>query len=107
MGVSVAIPLNRFPQIADALHPYIEGTLDHAMVTLQEVADPLTPIDTGALRANKTFERTSGARTVTWNQHYAVYVHEGTYKMAATPFARIGADAAMEVVTARLSQWGR
>lgn len=56
-------------------------------------AQAATPVDTGTLRASIHIESvTSGGSSVTatvstgGEADYAIYVHEGTYKMAGRPF---------------------
>lgn len=105
MSVTINVTLNRFPDLAASLNGTLEQALDRGVSTLIEVADPLTPVDTGALRGNKSIARSGGSRTVTWNQHYAAYVHEGTYKMAARPFARMAVDPALAAIEAELGGW--
>lgn len=96
---------NNLGAIAATIQPFVEDTLDHGVVTLIEVADPLTRVDTGALRANKSMTKSAGLREVQWNQSYSAYQNYGTYKMEGTHFATIGADAAQDVIDTRLAQW--
>lgn len=104
-GVTVTVPINRLDELAGSLDATIETALDAGVVAAIAAADPRTPRDTGALVANKTISGGAGERTITWNQHYAAYVEMGTYKMAAQPFARPGADAALPVIEANLGRW--
>ena len=97
---------NHLPRIASTLDPYVEDALDHGVVTLLEVADPLTPVDTGALLANRSASRIAGGREVVWTQHYAVYQEFGTSRgVTAKRFARTGADAGLEVINGLLADW--
>ena len=97
---------NNLGAIAATIQPFVEDALDHGVVTLIEVADPLTPRDTGALVANKSIDRGAGSRTVTWNQHYAAYQEFGTSRgVPANRFGATGADAAIEVINGRLATW--
>ncbi|MDQ3526078.1 MAG: hypothetical protein M3451_13640 [Chloroflexota bacterium] len=106
MSVSIEVRLNIFPQLAGQFDAMVEGALDAGVQTAIATADPLTPVDTGALRGNKTIERGQGSRTITWNQDYAAFNEMGTYKMAARPFAAPGADAALPVIESHLSRFG-
>ena len=107
MSVSIEVAINRFPALAGAFDPMVEAALDAGVAAAIATADPLTPVDTGALRANKTITRTAGGRVITWNQEYAAFNEFGTYRMAARPFAAPGADAAGPVISAALGRFGR
>ena len=97
---------NHLSRIASSLDPYVEEALDHGVVTVMEVADPLTPVDTGALRANRAANRIPGGREIIWIQHYAAYQEFGTSRgVPAKRFARTGADAGIEVINGLLAGW--
>lgn len=102
IAASIFVRRNDCPRIAARLGDAVDDALDNAVATCIEVADPLTPVDTGALRANKSIERGNYSRTVTWNQDYAVYQEKGTVHIPARPFAEPGADAAMPVLVSDL-----
>lgn len=104
--VQVSIVSNRFPALAGQFDAMVEDALDLGVLTCIEVADPLTNVATGALRADKTIERTPGQRTITWNRDYAAYQNSGTRSMQGTQFANHGADAAGPVVIERLKGFG-
>lgn len=97
---------NNLGKIAATIQPFVEDTLDHGVITLIEVADPLTPVDTGALKANKAIEKKTMARDVIWLQSYAAYQEFGTSRgVPAKKFGATGADAAIEVINDRLGRW--
>lgn len=97
---------NNLGRISRTIEPYVEETLDHGVVTLIEVADPLTPVDTGVLRSNKAIHKKTMARDVIWLQHYAAYQEFGTSRgVEAKKFGATGADAAIEVIDGRLAAW--
>src|SRR5699024_3329058 len=106
MSVGIHVLSNRFGELARSLDRTVESALDTGVKTLVAGADPLTAVDTGAVRANKVFESSAGYRSIVWAQSYSVYVHEGTYKMAARPFARMAMPAALEAINAELSRFG-
>lgn len=106
MAVRIVATLNRFPEFARSLPAVRERALDAGVAQCIATADPLTPVDTGALRGNKVIDSGAGSRTITWGQSYAAYVELGTYKMGARPFARPGADAALPVIAAELGKFG-
>ena len=69
-------------------------------------ADPMTPVDTGMLKGNKSIEAGAGSRTITWNQEYAAYQEFGTSRgVPANGFAAAGADAAGAVIESKLGRW--
>ncbi len=106
MSVSIEVTLNRFPQLAGQFDTMVEGALDDGVKTTIATADPLTRVDTGELRGNKTIERGQGSRTITWNQDYAAFQNDGTIYMSGTHFANQGADAALPVINSHLSRFG-
>ncbi len=107
MSVSIEVSLNRFPQLAGQFDAMVEGARDAGVQTALATADPLTPVDTGALVANKTIERSQGQRTITWNQDYAAFQEFGTSRgVPANQFAAQGADAALPVITSHLGRFG-
>jgi HK97 gp10 family phage protein len=105
MAVTIEVTLNRFGAFAGTLDAMLQRALDAGVLACIATADPLTRVDTGAMRANKSISGGGDARTITWNQHYSGYNEFGTYKMAAQPFARPGADAALPVIEAELGGW--
>jgi len=106
MSIQVVVALNRFGEFAGTLDATLSAALDAGVKTCIAVADPLTPVDTGALRGNKTISGGSTERTITWNQHYAAYQEFGTSRgVPARGFAQAGADAALPVIQSRLGRW--
>ena len=76
MKVDVVIVKNRFPGMDGRLREAdrdirMKGALDIYAASL-----PLTPIDTGALRANVVANETG----VYWNQNYAAHQNYGTVR---------------------------
>lgn len=65
-----------------------------SIYVIQATAIPLTPIDTGALRQSEikgtSFRDFYGE--IFPNIEYAIFVHEGTYKMRARPFLKNAMD---------------
>lgn len=107
MAVRVEVALNRFPELASTFDAAVERALDAGVQVCIATADPLTPVDTGLLRANKSITAGPGVRTITWNQHYAAYQEFGTSRgVSAKRFAATGADAAAPVIAAELGGFG-
>lgn len=107
MKINVVVPFNRFPEIAGRLEARTNDAVNTALLSAAERADPATPVDTGALRANKTVEAASGGTgSITWNQEYAAFVHNGTSRMAPRPFAQEAIDAVTPSFLADLQRLG-
>lgn len=108
IDITVDVTSNILGRLASSLDGTLEAALDAGVATCIAVADPLTPVDTGALKGNKSIERGAGSRMITWNQHYAAYQEFGTSRgVPARGFAKAGADAASAVIAAELGKWGR
>jgi hypothetical protein len=102
----VIVVSNRFPQLAGQFDRMLEDAFDAGVLTCIAAADPLTRVDTGALRANKSIARSTGSRDITWNEDYAGYQNDGTRYMEGTHFANQGMDAAAPVVESHLKGFG-
>lgn len=86
----ITVAKNDLPRMAARFGPAVADVINNAVENLLYAADPNTPVDTGALRGNKTIQWASGGAyegAVYWNQYYAIYVHDGTYRMDGRPFA--------------------
>lgn len=105
-AVQIFVVSNRFRAIAGEVSGRINDALDTAMLTIVAVADPLTRVDTGALRANKTLRRDGNGATVTWIQDYAAHQNDGTRYMQGTHYANTGMDAATPPFLAALAKLG-
>lgn len=98
MSVSVRVTENKLPDMARKLTPAVAGAMRNGMLNYIRVADAMTPVDTGQLRANKSFVWPVAGMGgnpvgfVGYNQEYAEYVHDGTYRMTAQPWARNAAN---------------
>ncbi len=104
MSVSIEVVHNHFGRIASNMQGALDDALGTAALNIVEVADPLTPVKKGFLRANKTIQRDASSVTVTWNQEYAAYLEMGTIYMSARPFARPGLEAAEPQFLASLAR---
>ncbi len=106
IAASIVVEVNRFGPISANLRRKVDDALGTAALTIIATAVPLTPVDTGALRANTTIERSGDGVTVTWHQEYAAYVELGTVHMSPRPFARPGLEAAEPQFLASLRNLG-
>ena len=60
---------------------------------------PTRALDTGLLRSQNVVRELSDVRAAVYPLvHYAVYVHEGTYKMRARPWFQVAAKNASEKI---------
>lgn len=94
VNATISIRSNRFPALATTFIRGVDDALDLATATCLEVANPMTPVDTGALVSNKTIDRGEYSREITWNQEYAAFQNNGTVHIAPKQFADRGAEAA-------------
>jgi HK97 gp10 family phage protein len=100
----VVVVHNTFNALAGRLDAGLEAALDAGLAAGIAAADSKTPRDTGMLVANKTIQRSSGFRSITWNQHYAAYQNFGTSRgVPANHFAEAAVDAATPVIQAGIA----
>lgn len=98
---------NHFPRIAGAVDHGIVDVINRGILTAEAAAVPLVPVDTGALRSNRTTEYATPGNlvaTLTFNSDYASFIHDGTARMIARPYARMGLDQAVPGVEADLAR---
>lgn len=101
---SIVVASNNFHALASGFSGKVEAALDAGVRVGIAAADPRTPVDTGALKGNKTIQRSPGFRSITWNQHYAVYQNFGTSRgVPANHFAEAAVDAATPVIQAGIA----
>ena len=110
-GVSVIVVRNALPQVTPKMRAGAAVALNSGVMATIGYADPLTPVGpTGWLKGKKTIENASpGALTasVTWEQFYGVYQHEGTSRgIKAKKFAKIGSERATPNLIAGLKAVG-
>jgi len=89
---------NRLPRIRRQFGPAVNDAINGGIAAFVRVADPNTPVNRGFLRGDKTIKHASGNRhegDVTYNRSYGVYVHEGTVRVGARPWARNAAGVVM------------
>ena len=92
--ISIIVRLNDFASLANRLEGSLQDVMANGAMNVAAAADQKTPVDTGALRANKTIDVSSKGFTVTWNQDYAAYQEFGTSRgIAPQRFAAGAMDA--------------
>lgn len=98
MSVAMRVTENKLPDMARKLTPTVASAMRNGMLNYIRVADAMTPVDKGLLKANKSFVWPSAGMGgnpvgfVGYIQEYAQYVHDGTYRMQAQPWARNAAN---------------
>jgi len=96
-SATLSVRSNLFPRIAARFPVAAAGATNQAIARTIEVADPLTPVDTGALRGNKVIRAATGgdpSGEIHWAQHYAGYQEFGTVRgIVGKRYARQGAQA--------------
>lgn len=97
-SAQIIVRQNQLPAIRAAFLPGVARALNVGAMATIGYADPLTPVDTGLLKGNKSLQIAgAGSLTasVTWNQHYAIYQEMGTSRgVKAKKFAATGAQRA-------------
>ena len=97
VSASITVSSNRLPSIASQLGRRVVDAINEALLNADEASIPVTPIEFGLLRSNKTFDYASGGKhsgELTWNQEFAIYQDQGTSHIPANEFAQAGIDAA-------------
>lgn len=89
----VVVTNNNFNPIASGVVDGVAGAMRTGMMNFLVIADRLTPVDKGLLKANKTIvvpTRSFGSNPkgkITWNQHYGIYQNFGTVHIPGKHFA--------------------
>ena len=107
--VTIDVLSNRCPEIATKLAAHIADTMNTALLNTAAAADPITPVDTGMLRGNKSFQMASPGNlqgSITWNQEYAAYQEFGTSRMAPHPYAAPAVEQVTPSYLAALASMG-
>lgn len=108
MAVIIHAAYNHLPALANLLESTLEEAMDAGVETFVQTADPLTPVDKGLLKDNKSIRKGKGRREILYNQHYAAYQEFGTSRgVKANLFATQGAAAAEPIIAARLGRFGQ
>lgn len=88
MRATIEIEFNKFAAIASRMPNVVNDALNKAVLDVAEHADSNAPVDTGALRANKTLNYAGGGNhssSVDWNMEYAPSVEYGRGAIFAKP----------------------
>ncbi len=95
---TIVVRFNKLPAVNPRLRAGAARALNTAIMATIGYADPLTPVDLGLLKGDKTIDIASPgslSAAVTWNRFYGIYQHEGTSRgVTAKKFASQGAERA-------------
>jgi HK97 gp10 family phage protein len=110
VSATIIINFNHIPGVNPKLRAAAAKGLNTGIMAAIGYADPLTPVDTGALKGNKSIVNASVGSLVaqvTWNQHYAIYQEFGTSRgVSAKQFATRGGQQAQPALVAAMSAVG-
>ena len=91
---TIRLKMNKIPNVIPALEGLLTTAIHKTTLDIEAHAAANTPVDTGALKNSRQTELGPMSGRIFWGAAHAVPVHEGTFRMAARPFA---ADAAAKV----------
>lgn len=98
-AIEVSVRNNLFPQIAARFPVATRDARRKAIARTIDVADPLTPVNTGLLRANKVVTDDS----IHWAQEYAGHQNYGTVRgIVGKRFVDQGVEAGLRVLNEEL-----
>ena len=104
--ITVTVTQNRLPQLKANGKRKAGQAVRRAAFNTQRYAAPLTPVDTGALKANVIIDQAGDglSATVKWGQFYAIFQEYGTSRgVSAKRFAQGGAEKAMPMFVRDMS----
>lgn len=109
-AVTIVVNFNLIPQVTPKMRAGAANALNAGLMATIGYADPLTPVDTGLLKGNKTITNASPGNlsaSVTWNQDYGIYQEFGTSRgVSAKKFATTGSNRAQPGLIAGLKAVG-
>lgn len=103
IAVKVTVKSNRLPQMPAAAKRGVAKGFASAKGPLLADTQRRTPVDTGELRGSETATSDDTSLTLTASSDHAVYVHQGTRRMAARPFMRDAIGAGMPSIVNALA----
>lgn len=95
--VTVTVTKNNLPMLKARGKQKAQQAVRRAAFNTHRYSAPLTPVDTGALKANVIIDVTNGglSATVKWGQFYGIFQEFGTRRgIAPKRFAQGGAEKA-------------
>jgi len=96
---AIRVRVRGLPELATAFRAALasieaqaEGALDVGAGAGQDYSKEECPVKTGRLRDSLVIERERLKRSIWTDVPYSIFVHQGTYKMAARPFLFNGSE---------------
>ena len=102
MKVTVKVLRNEFGKMPAAARRGVAKGFASAKGPLLADMQRRTPVDTGELRGSETAESNDASLTLTAGSDHALYVHQGTRRMAARPFMRDAIEAGLPSIVKAL-----
>ena len=105
-GVRLKVVFNDLGKTKAALPREVSQVVRKGTFDIDAHATVNTPVDTGALKNSKQVEFfENGMRSkIGWSAEHAIYVHEGTRRMSARPFAKDAFDQVAPSIVDALNQ---
>lgn len=106
MAVTFEVRKNILPQVASRFAPECSLIVGKTVLDAFAGAQVDVPVDTSALKNSGQVAFSPGATSgeISYGTDHAVYVHEGTYKMAARPWLKNTIEAAQPSFLAALAE---
>ena len=103
VSVKVTVKSNRLSQMPAAAKRGVAKGFAQVRPTVLAESQRRTPVDSGGLRASETVESDDNSLTLTAGAGLpdarAVFVHQGTRRMAARPYLRDAIEASVPAIT--------
>lgn len=105
-GVRMKVVYNNIGSVKRALPNEVSQVVRKGTFDIDAHATANTPVDTGALKNSKQVEIAGDGMSskISWSADHAIYVHEGTRRMAARPFAKDAFDKVAPSIVDALNQ---
>ena len=105
-GVRMKVVFNDLGEVKSKLPNEVSRVVRKGTLDIDAHATANTPVDTGQLKNSKQTEFfEDGKRSrISWSAEHAIFVHEGTRRMAARPFAKDAFDKIAPSIVEALNQ---
>lgn len=105
-GIRMKVVYNNLDKVKAALPIEVSQVVRKGTFDIDAHATANTPVDTGQLKNSKQVEIAADGMSskISWSAEHAIWVHEGTRKMAARPFAKDAFDKIAPSIVEALNQ---
>lgn len=103
MRTTIRVKSNRLPQIALKLPIETTTAIHKFTLDVDAHAAANTPVATGHLKNSRQTELEPNKGRIYWGANYALWVHDGTARMAARPFAADAVEKCLPALNEALS----